>query len=546
MPDHSKEELRSFNPTDPQHRRKLWVRIVTPDSAWYHVFWRRVALAFFVLIVAGWLSAAAAAWSFVAIKRGYTGADYFDFVLFPWRKEHYRAGLGHHFIARGREELAKKNFREGYAYLVAGLVHVPDDIAARRLLATTQIRFDRSDLALKTLAAGTRFATADLDYLKLLFGLLLEAQEDERVIALAQTLLPPQPDSLLRNQFIALEAATAHYNRGRYDEAEKIAAAWRLGDSLEGQLVLARCDWERGYPDLAFARLQREIARFSRRDELYLQLIRFHREAGHNAEARRYALLRQFNEPTSPGPRIDLLHTYRTSDDTTAADRELKLFWQAFGSDPQALMLLAWFAVDTAQPALAQQLFERAKEKKFPLSGFRLANAQAAMAAQDYAGALQLVETALREENPDYVRVTSFLNGLRAVALFGTKDRSRADLLLGTFLNQARLRSGDALLLARQLRLLNEPAQARRVFDRAYALDPLNESALAELVRADSEAGNRADLAENLPKLLRMRKPPRAVLEETLLRLDQPGDAALRESIRAALKTAPAIHSVEP
>ena len=202
-------------------------------------------------------------------------------------------------------------------------------------------------------------------------------------------------------------------------------------------------------------------------------------------------------------------------------------------------MLLAWFAVDTAQPALAEQLLARAREKNFPLSGFRLAHVQATLAAQDYAGALQLVEAALREENPDYVRVTSFLSGLRAVALFGTKDRSRADLLLGTFLNQARLRSGDALLLARQLRLLGEPAQARRVFDRAYALDPLNESALAELVRADSESGHRAGLAENLPKLLRMRKPPRAILEETLLRLDQPGDAALRETLRTALKNAP-------
>ena len=37
-----------------------------------------------------------------------------------------------------------------------------------------------------------------------------------------------------------------------------------------------------------------------------------------------------------------------------------------------------------------------------------------------------------------------------------------------------------------------------------------------------------------------MRKPSRAILEETLLRLDQPSDSALRDQIRTALTTASA------
>jgi hypothetical protein len=63
---------------------------------------------------------------------------------------------------------------------------------------------------------------------------------------------------------------------------------------------------------------------------------------------------------------------------------------------------------------------------------------------------------------------------------------------------------------------------------------------LAELVRTDAESGNRAALADNLPGILRLRKPSRAILEEMLLHLDQPADAPLRDQIRTALTRASA------
>jgi hypothetical protein len=181
-----------------------------------------------------------------------------------------------------------------------------------------------------------------------------------------------------------------------------------------------------------------------------------------------------------------------------------------------------------------------AVERKFPLNAINFARVQTALAAQDYRAALAFADDAAREENEGNPNFASALDGLRALALFGLKDHAQAKLVLGTFLHQSRPRAADALLLARQLRLLGVPDQARVVLQRACAVDPLNQAALAELVRLDAEAGDRAMLAENLPKLLRLRKPPRPALEETLLRLDQPGDVALREQIRAALARASA------
>ncbi len=540
MIDHSKDELLSFSAGHRDYRFKLWVRVVTPDSIWYHIFWRRIALALALLALAGWLSAAAGVWAFVKLQRGYTDARYVDLVFYPWRKDDYRTGLGQHYLTNGRAALEKKNYREGYALLQAGLSRVPNDVPGRRLLAYTQVRFGRADLALKTLAEGAELASADLDYLKLLFALLLETHEDEPLILLAKKLLPPQPTAVLTHQFIALQAATAHFERGRYDEAEALVGEWRLGNSLEGSILLAKCDWERGYTDLAMLRLSSEIARFPKRDELYLHLVRYHRELGHAAEARRYALLRQFNDPTSPGPRIDLLHTYHSTDDLAAAQRELTTFLADFSTDPKALILLAWFAVDTQQPDLTTRLASLAHERSYPLNAFNLARVQANLAAQNYQVALDLAVTAIREENEDNNHLASTLNGLRCLALYGLKDFSRAELMLNSFLGQANLRASDALLLAKQLRLAGATASSRSVLDRASVLDPLNQAALGELVRIDAELGHRAKLAENLPKLLRLRKPSRAVLEETLLRLDQPADAPLRDQIRTALTRASA------
>lgn len=533
--DFSKEDPQPFNRRDPLYRGRLWIRVVTPDRVFHHVYWRRIAIVAAALLVAAWLALAGGVWAFVKFQRGYAGVRYVDLAFYPWRAAEFRTGLGRHYFELGRREFDQGKFRESQAHLRAGLARLPQETTARRLVALTELHFGQIDQALKTLGEGMRFAGEDLEFLKLLFGLLLETRQDERAIGFAQSLLPAQPDAVLAHQFTALQAATAHFARGRYDEAGRLVGAWRLGDSLEGQILLALCDWERGLPELALARLEGQLARFPQRDELFLQLVRLHRELGHADDARRFALLRQANSPASPGPRIDLLHGFRAAGDKPAEQRELAAYFDTFGADPRALTLLAAFAIDTGQPALAQRTHELAREQGFPLAAFELARIQAALAVQDYRGALQLAETVLSRQQPGVNSPASLLNGLRAIALFGLGDASIARSALGTFLNGPRLHTSDALLLTKQLQALDFPEEARRVIDRACTLDPRHQAALTELVRLDAVAGRRAALIANLPKFLRLGKPSRLVLEATLPRLDQAADASLREEVRAAL-----------
>ena len=532
--DLSKTSVSAFDPRDPSHRRKLWVRVKTPATAFYHIYWRRLALTLAALALVGWLAAAAAVWTYIRTNRDFADASYLNIAL-PWRWSEHRASLGRHYLARARIELEKQDYAAAYQHLTAGLARVPDDTPGRRLLAFVQIRIGRPDLALRTLSDGAQLAGADLDYLKLLFGLLLEAQQDDRVITLATSLLPPKPDAVLAHQFTALQAATAHFHRGRYDATEQLVSAWGLDRSLEGSILLARCDWERGYPDLALLRLENNLPRFPRRDELYVALIRYYRELGRTDAARQTALLRRFNDPASPGPRIDVLHTTRTTSEPAAIAREIDTYLTDFAADPQALVLLASFGSDTAQPALVQRTLALARSRKYLPNAFNLALVQSLVAATDYRGALTTAETALLEETDDNRFFTGTLDGLRALALFGLRDTERAELMLDSFLGTARLRAADALFLAQQLRLLGAVPSARRVLARAVVIDPLNQAALTELVRLDAGANDHTALAQNLPKLLAMRKPARTVLEECLLRLDQPAEDPLRAEIRSAL-----------
>lgn len=532
-----KDELQAFNPAHPDFRRKLWVRVVTPDRVYWHIFWRRVAAAAALLALAGWLALTGAAWTFLKYKRGYAEASYLDLALYPWRSAHFRSGLARHYLARGHEAIAQRNYRDGYAYLMAGLNRVPNDLAARQTVAAMQVRYGFVHRALKTLEDGLPYQP-DLAYLKQFLGLLLENREDDRLVATARRLLPAAPDRVLTHQFIALEMATAHFERGRYDETEQVIAAWGLENSAEGQILLAKCDWERGSPERAVQRLEAQVARFPKRDDVYLTLVRFHRELGDNDAARRYALLRFFNDRRGPGPRIDLMQCYHATDDRAAEAREIETYLRDFAPIPAALNLLGWFALDTRQRPLLERAHTLARDQGFPLDVLNFARLQLEIVDRNYATALELADAALRETNENREDLPALVGGLRALALIGSGNMEAARPLLHAFLAQSRLRPGDALFIARYLRRLGATEEARQVLDRVCTLDPLNQATLAELVRVDTDTGNRAGLAENLPKLLRTRKPERAVLEEALLKLDQPGHAALRTEVRAALARA--------
>lgn len=537
-----KDILQPFDPRAAEYRGKLWVRVVRPESVTYHFYWGRIVLAAFALALVCWLAGASSIWVFVKYVRGYDDVSYLDLALFPARAAHYRDGLGHFYLSRGEQEVEKKNYLDGYTMMRSGLSRVPYDLKARQQVALTEARLGLLHRALRTLmqTEGVVRAAGDLDYLKFSFSLMLQAKEDDKVIELAGKLLPPKPDTVLTHQYVALQAATAHFNRGRYTEAARLLGEWKLLKSVEGAILQAKCDWECGYAQLALVELEADAKRFSKHDELFVELIRMNRELGHLDEARRYALLRYLQTPAKPGPRIDLIQMYRSTGYPADEAREQETFLREFKGDTQALTELACLAVDSRQPVLMERVYALAAAQRLPMNNFNLARVELAFAQRDYRAAQTWAEAALEAKYETEDSLPRLLRALQALAMIGLGDSQNGELQLRALLLGVRLRPADMLIVGRQLKMLGYERIARDFLESAVTVDPRNEAALAQLVRLDAAAGNRAGLQKYLPELLRAAKPPRAVLNETLLRLDQPGDAALRDRILAVLARLPA------
>jgi len=534
------KEVRVFTPEDPRHRFRLWVRFTDEKRTFVYVYWKRVLLTLLALSIVGWELGTAAVWANLRYRRDFETARYETF-LFPWQWDQARLELARYRLDKGEAAWKEGKYKAGVAYLRAGLSYLSDDLPRRQLLGTAYIAFGRVDYALDTLEAGAdqAFRQENGEYLKLLFTLLFEVQDDARALALAKRLLPAQPEDRLLPLFVALNAATALQNGGAFDQAEQLIVDWGLHRAAEGQLLLAQADWDRGHRELAVLRLVQERANFPQRDDILVRLVRYHRDLGDTQAAQKVARERFTLDVKSPGPRLDLLYTLHDAADFAAVRAEADAFLGAFAKDPVALQQLAWFALDVGDVALATRVHDRAVENGLSPDLFILTLVQARLAAQDYAGALAVADRKLSDDTGRIRDFGSLLAGLRSVAYFGLGDPEKGELQLATFLNRSQLRATDGLFLARQLVLVGAEQAAARALTHAVTHDPYNQLALSELVLVSARIQDRDALRRQLPRLLAMRKPSRGVLEEAAAALDLAADQALLQSIVGALAKLP-------
>jgi len=558
-------EAKIFDPNDRAHRFKLWVRLATSEGTFHHFYWRRLAVFLGVSAVAAWLLGAAALWSLLRYQRGWEAAPYWQVAFMPVRMDSFRLSLGRFYAARGVAEIEGKNYLAGRDLLLAGLRHARTDLTVRRTVATQLAQiFGLPQRAIDVLVDGLPY-DPDLDYLVLTFGWMREARQLTRILELTRRMLPAAPDGTLKHQFIALQEAMVHFDYGRFGEAEQVINAWGLQNSLEGQIVLARCEWERGKEDAALQRLEREISRFAKRDELYAELVRLNRRAGKYEPARRFALLRQFNDPRSAGPRLDLLQGYIDTNEQAAREREVVSYLAMFGGDQVAVLMLARFAAQIGDEPLLERVMALAQEKGYRVEAVRMFQGLSAVLAGNYPRALEILLPPERPAPPAPAPVAAktpagegaragaatggdaaetpapvvprppLWAGLRAAALFGAGQRLEGATELKQLTDRFPPLGWEGLLVAREVRRAGGAAAAVPLLRRICEIDSLNEDTRAELVRFELEAGDRAALAAALEKVLAQARPPRALLEEVLLRLQPPADDALIARLRAAL-----------
>jgi hypothetical protein len=503
---------------------------------------RRFRLAIILLLsCAGiWIVGSFGVWSMVKYHQGAARVHFVDLLL-PSRWGLYRAELGDHYIESAGILLDRGEANAALIRLRAGVAKNPANKKGRGMLAQLFLANRRPDLAREVLLDGVRHLSGDPDYLQTTFTFLLEFQDDSKIQELAGQLLA-RPNAELRcTRIAATFAAYAAYFRGNYDRAEDLINQHRLRESADGSVLLARIEWERGYPELALLMLKDDIAGHPEHDAARAQLVAYFRSLGRTNEWESTVVERLVSDPLAAAPRIENLYLHEHRRDQPRLDRDAALYLEQFKHDPGALLLLADFAANTGRPALArrvQGLFDELKENS---GAAALLVAESMVVAREYQPALDLIAEYTRHYPEWTDQFAAVFNGLQAVALCGLARTDEARLSLDHLLTGKNLRAENLLAVSNRLSVLGAKELARSTLKRAAEADPLNQAVLSNLIRLELECGALTDLPDHLHRFMRTRKPSRELLSvaySTLgsdLHLYLPRQAELLGSLHVAL-----------
>lgn len=457
-----------------------------------------------------WLLLTFGAWLFVKYRRGFATVDYAD-LLWPGRWPQYRVSQGNFYISQSESLLLQGEYSLALHRLRIGVGKSPANPQGRMLLAQAYLAQRRPDLARDVLLNGLDYLPDEPAYLQDTLAFLLEFQEDALLDEITSRLLA-EPANPATRPLVAAFAATAAYHRGNYDEAEDLIERHQLHGSPDSAVLRARIAWERGFPELALLRLQEHLIRHPGEDRARALLAGYYQSLGRTSEWESTLVERVAGDPLAPAPRVAYLQLHQRRGDQARLERETAAFLRQFGADPAALLLLADYAASTGQPALARRTQQALAGRPENAGAAALLVAEAHLVAGDYQTTLDLI-AGYTKEYPEWAgRFAPVFNGLQAVALSGLGRADEARLSLDHLLARKNLRAETLVAVAGRLSDRGARELARSALARAVETDPLNQAALASLIRLELETGNLAQLPVHLERFLRTRQPSREIM----------------------------------
>ena len=487
-----------------------------PDRKWSVNFrWGRIAAAFGILALAGWLSCGAFLYFFFKIKRDFEDVSFAKMLILPLRDEEHKREMGNYHIEQAKKLMEEKEWQEAHNFLRAGVMRAPANIEGRLLLAEFYVMgFKQPNLGIEILKRGMPYVPDDnLDYIRTLVGLMLGQEQDLEMIDFAESELENRDPQNDFSRIIGLAAARSAFFRGKYDTAHEYIDRYSLDKDPSGLSLKAKILAAQDQIETAVALLESSISQFEQKDQLFIELIKLYREQEEFDKARRYALLRNLNNPLNPGPRVELLYAYDYSQRRDRLESEIEKFIEQFGSEPNALALLGQFGVDTGNAALNRRLYNRAINQGFDPSLFSFFLIESEVVAENYALALELIED-ISAENPEWLEErTIIFSSLRAVAYFGAGRDANGSVYLQDVLQNPDIRVETLIALSTRLERLDRPDKARAVLQAAFDADSSNQAALTNLIRLDIELGQIDDLTQKVETLLEMRRPTKALIQ---------------------------------
>lgn len=483
------------------------------------VFWGRCLVWLVVMVTGGWLALAGGAYFYVKYQRGFSEVTYSQVLKYPINPTEYRRAKGEFFIEEGKAKLEEKNYLEAFQLMRLGLLQVPEDNEARFYVAEVFHVVKRHDLAAQTLEEGIPFNTGSVSYLQRTFSYLFQVELDDRVVALTKPLLEGETLDEVSRQLIALAAATAHFNRGRYYEARTVLADNAMSGSRSGATLNARMLWEENRRDEAiklFAALQQ---RWPENREIHDDYVICLRAEGLLEDWRLLGVATQLERPADPQGYADEMGALAAMGETAALPALEEAALARFSGDAASQGALEAYAAQAGRPEFARRLYQRRREAGLPLETAAVAWVEAGVASGD----AQLALAAAREVLADNPQMVDRIGGLRAVAMQMAGQFAESIAVLESYLQGERLNAPMLLPLAIRFRHLEAIDAERRVLARAVEVSPLNREASVRWIEWTLEHGEQEALYPLVQHLLTLRKPPVELLQRirTELRSDR-------------------------
>ena len=485
----------------------------------YRLFWGRLLLWLLLLLCLAWTSLASGLFVFIKYRRGFSEVQFSHMLFLPWKLDAYRHAKGEFLIQQGLAQAEKQEWRAAFDLLRPGLLAVPTHREARLMVARLYLMAGRPDITRTTLLDGIAYHANHLDYLYVVVGYFTGLQADETIIELVQDMQRQGNLSPEVNRFGKTALAFAHYNRGRFDDAERILVSAGLLSSAKGRLLVARILWSRGSQGEALAQLINLSAQVPQDDEIYRSLVDYLTIEQSWATLRRASWLRQLALPDQPAAYVDFINACGQEGDTSRRDEAESAFCERFAGNTQALLALSDSAAQNGRLEVCQRVAARCQELKRDEIDAVLLVLRAQLETRAYPAVIaQCIDLgAALLKWPERQRLV--LGGLRAAALYGLKQEAEAEPLVRRLEESRALPASVLAALALQLERVGQGEAARRVLQHAVELDRLNQPALVQLLKTSLSLDRLHGAPALIERLLAMRNPPADLLSALRQRL---------------------------
>jgi tetratricopeptide (TPR) repeat protein len=466
-----------------------------------------------------WLGLTWTFWTFQKHRRGFNTLEYTT-ILIPSKWDTYKEEKTRFLIHRGKVLAEAGRFQEATQLLAAANARSNRNFSAKILLAELHLAAKRPDLAKKLLLTQFPQPSDDPSYIEACFRLLSLLREDANILQLsAQSLRSPAPHHSDATQLIAMAAATAAVNLGNYDQAKQILDTHLSTDSEFTTCTLARIDRETSHAELAILRLTHHLEIHPAHDKARAMLASYYYDERRFSEWETALIRHVIAQPTSPLARINYLRLLRHRKDLERERREAKTYLSDFSSDPQALLLLASFAVESAQPHLAKTVEISLSNHRSVARIASLMVIESHIAAREYQPALDLMAHSAAESPEWAAHHASVFNGLRVVAYSALGNETAARQETTALLTQRQVPTQTLLLLADQLSSLSASDLSTLLLNRVLDIHPHHRVALTKLIELQLAAPTIDALPELLTRLIATRNPPRDLVHRAYLAL---------------------------